>query len=49
MISNFWQSQVQSIEKNSLDFKNYNLPLARIKKVMKTDEDVKQMVIHCLI
>jgi len=26
------------------DFKTHALPLARIKKVMKTDEDVKPMV-----
>lgn len=45
LLSNFWQAQLQSIEQGELDFKNYQLPLARIKKVMKTDEDVKHMMI----
>ena len=44
MINNFWQAQLQLIEQGDLDFKNYQLPLARIKKVMKTDDDVKPMV-----
>ncbi|KAM0683724.1 CCAAT- binding transcription factor component [Mitosporidium daphniae] len=41
LLQNFWQSQLQAIEHGELDFKNFQLPLARIKKVMKTDEDVK--------
>jgi nuclear transcription factor Y gamma len=45
LLSNFWQAQLQNIEQGDLDFKNYQLPLARIKKVMKTDEDVKHMMI----
>lgn len=45
LLSNFWQAQLQNIEEGELDFKNYQLPLARIKKVMKTDEDVKHMMI----
>lgn len=44
MLNNFWQAQLQLIEQGDLDFKNYQLPLARIKKVMKTDDDVKPMV-----
>ncbi|KAI8027985.1 Nuclear transcription factor Y subunit C-3 [Camellia lanceoleosa] len=32
-------NQYQEIEKVN-DFKNHNLPLARIKKIMKADEDV---------
>lgn len=36
----FWQKQMQEIEETS-DFKNHQLPLARIKKIMKTDEDIK--------
>lgn len=44
MMANFWQAQLQLIEQGELDFKNYQLPLARIKKVMKTDDDVKPMV-----
>lgn len=45
LLTNFWQAQLQNIEQGDLDFKNYQLPLARIKKVMKTDEDVKHMMI----
>lgn len=45
LLTNFWQAQLQNIEQGELDFKNYQLPLARIKKVMKTDEDVKHMMI----
>lgn len=36
----FWQKQMQEIEETT-DFKNHQLPLARIKKIMKTDEDIK--------
>jgi len=45
LLTNFWQAQLQTIEHGELDFKNYKLPLARIKKVMKTDDDVKNMMI----
>ncbi|PKA45638.1 Nuclear transcription factor Y subunit C-2 [Apostasia shenzhenica] len=38
----FWTSQLQEIRANT-DFKNHNLPLARIKKIMKADEDVKMI------
>lgn len=44
MLQNFWHAQLQLIEQGDLDFKNYQLPLARIKKVMKTDDDVQTMV-----
>jgi len=40
----FWQSQYQKVDKDPIDFKFHQLPLARIKKVMKSDEDVKSMV-----
>ena len=30
------------------DFKTQELPLARIKKIMKMDEDVKVNMVHCL-
>uniref|UniRef100_K3WKP4 Core Histone H2A/H2B/H3 domain-containing protein n=1 Tax=Globisporangium ultimum (strain ATCC 200006 / CBS 805.95 / DAOM BR144) TaxID=431595 RepID=K3WKP4_GLOUD len=42
----FWQSQIQEISQidpNSFDFKTHQLPLARIKKIMKTDEDVRMI------
>jgi hypothetical protein len=41
LLQNFWQSQLAAIEHGELDFKTFQLPLARIKKVMKTDDDVK--------
>lgn len=44
LLNSFWQTQLQIIEESDLDFKNFSLPLARIKKVMKVDEDVKPMV-----
>ncbi|KAJ0409344.1 hypothetical protein ATCC90586_000581 [Pythium insidiosum] len=42
----FWQSQVQEISQidpNTFDFKTHQLPLARIKKIMKTDDDVRMI------
>jgi hypothetical protein len=41
LLQNFWQSQLNGIEQGDMDFKTFQLPLARIKKVMKTDEEVK--------
>ncbi|XP_052194412.1 nuclear transcription factor Y subunit C-9-like isoform X2 [Diospyros lotus] len=41
-LQNFWASQYQEIEKVT-DFKNHSLPLARIKKIMKADEDVRMI------
>ncbi|XP_031474293.1 nuclear transcription factor Y subunit C-1-like [Nymphaea colorata] len=38
----FWNYQRQEIEQVS-DFKNHQLPLARIKKIMKADEDVRMI------
>lgn len=38
----FWTNQMQEIEQTN-DFKNHNLPLARIKKIMKADEDVRMI------
>ncbi|KAI5674548.1 hypothetical protein M9H77_14912 [Catharanthus roseus] len=38
----FWANQVQEIEQTT-DFKNHSLPLARIKKIMKADEDVRMI------
>ncbi|CAI5741159.1 unnamed protein product [Hyaloperonospora brassicae] len=42
----FWQHQLQDISQidpNAFDFKTHQLPLARIKKIMKTDEDVRMI------
>lgn len=38
----FWANQFQDIEQTT-DFKNHSLPLARIKKIMKADEDVRMI------
>lgn len=38
----FWANQYREIEKVT-DFKNHSLPLARIKKIMKADEDVRMI------
>ncbi|KAM0934874.1 putative transcription factor Hap3/NF-YB family [Dioscorea sansibarensis] len=38
----FWNYQRQEIE-HAIDFKNHQLPLARIKKIMKADEDVRMI------
>ncbi|XXZ98198.1 CCAAT- binding transcription factor component [Meyerozyma guilliermondii] len=43
MMMQYWQETINSIEHDDHDFKNHQLPLARIKKVMKTDEDVKMI------
>lgn len=39
----FWQEQLLEIQQKKLDFKFHQLPLTRIKKVMKTDQDVKMI------
>lgn len=41
-LQSFWATQYQEIEKVN-DFKNHSLPLARIKKIMKADEDVRMI------
>ena len=40
----FWQSQLHEIQAlGPEDLKNHQLPLARIKKIMKSDEDVRMI------
>ncbi|OIW13561.1 hypothetical protein TanjilG_29302 [Lupinus angustifolius] len=41
-LQQFWANQYQEIEQVT-DFKNHSLPLARIKKIMKADEDVRMI------
>ncbi|KAG0590973.1 hypothetical protein M758_1G134700 [Ceratodon purpureus] len=41
-LSAFWAQQQQEMEQVN-DFKTHQLPLARIKKIMKSDEDVKMI------
>ncbi|KAI9143478.1 histone-fold-containing protein [Paraphysoderma sedebokerense] len=43
MVQNFWQNTLHQMEHMEIDFKNHPLPLARIKKVMKSDGDVKMI------
>ncbi|GBB88526.1 hypothetical protein RclHR1_15050002 [Rhizophagus clarus] len=43
VLDSFWQRQVHEIRNEDHDFKVHQLPLARIKKVMKTDEEVKMI------
>lgn len=40
-LSSFWQRQVDAAEQETPDYRHPPLPLARIKKVMKNDPDVK--------
>lgn len=40
-LGKFWQEEMHNADIFDSDFKNHPLPLARIKKVMKTDQDVK--------
>ncbi|TXT09122.1 hypothetical protein VHUM_02596 [Vanrija humicola] len=42
-LESFWTRQMDGVERETPDFKTYNLPLARIKKVMKSDEEVKMI------
>lgn len=41
-LNQFWGQQMQEMEQVN-DFKTHHLPLARIKKIMKSDEDVKMI------
>ncbi|GJJ75919.1 nuclear transcription factor Y, gamma [Entomortierella parvispora] len=45
LLQSFWMNQMHEVENVPQDFKLHHLPLARIKKVMKTDEDVKAKMI----
>ncbi|CAA0815484.1 Nuclear transcription factor Y subunit C-2 [Striga hermonthica] len=38
----FWAGQMHEVDQ-ATDFKNHSLPLARIKKIMKADEDVRMI------
>lgn len=41
-LSQFWLEQMTEVQQ-ATDFKNHLLPLARIKKIMKSDEDVRMI------
>ena len=40
-LPNFWRRQIDAAEQETPDYRHPPLPLARIKKVMKSDPDVK--------
>ncbi|CAK8691346.1 unnamed protein product [Clavelina lepadiformis] len=44
MLQGFWQKQLEEVQRTDAnDFKVQELPLARIKKIMKMDDDVKMI------
>lgn len=45
-LETFWTRQMDFVEREQPDFRTYPLPLARIKKVMKSDEEVKVGLSH---
>lgn len=43
ILTTYWQQQINHLETDTHDYKLHQLPLARIKKVMKADPDVKMI------
>ncbi|RAR01934.1 malate dehydrogenase [Stemphylium lycopersici] len=43
ILNTYWQQQVTKLETDEHDYKLHQLPLARIKKVMKADPEVKMI------
>ena len=43
ILATYWQQTISSLENDTHDFKIHQLPLARIKKVMKADPEVKMI------
>ena len=43
LLQSFWQTTYEQISSEEIDFRNYQLPLARIKKIMRIEEDVKMI------
>ncbi|KAI9692022.1 MAG: hypothetical protein M1820_009597 [Bogoriella megaspora] len=43
ILNTYWQQQVTKLETDDHDYKLHQLPLARIKKVMKADPEVKMI------
>lgn len=43
ILTTYWQQTINSLENDTHDYKLHQLPLARIKKVMKADPDVKMI------
>ncbi|EPX71617.1 CCAAT-binding factor complex subunit Php5 [Schizosaccharomyces octosporus yFS286] len=44
-LAEYWQKAIDTLENNDQAIKTLHLPLARIKKVMKTDEEVRNKMI----
>jgi hypothetical protein len=45
LIQQFWAQQIAAVENGEIDYRTHQLPLARIKKVMKTDEEVRNKMV----
>jgi len=43
VLSTYWQASLRRLEDEEHDYKQHQLPLARIKKVMKADPEVKMI------
>lgn len=43
ILTTYWQQTIESLENDTHDYKQHQLPLARIKKVMKADPEVKMI------
>ena len=43
ILTTYWQQTIHQLENETHDYKMHHLPLARIKKVMKADPDVKMI------
>lgn len=43
ILNTYWQNQISKLETEDHDYKLHQLPLARIKKVMKADPEVKMI------
>ncbi|KAG6811389.1 hypothetical protein H0H92_007633, partial [Tricholoma furcatifolium] len=48
-LRSFWQRQIDAAEQEAPDYRHPPLPLARIKKVMKSDPDVKMIAADVFI
>lgn len=46
-LPSFWRRQIDVAEQETPDYRHPPLPLARIKKVMKSDPDVKVCSLLC--
>ena len=47
-LPSFWQRQIDAAEQETPDYRHPPLPLARIKKVMKSDPEVKVCIVNII-